>query len=223
MDKYEINMLRKQSFFQGLPENFKIMFAMTGQNDVESCIENMKMTESQIISSAIKKKGKCNLLDTIQNSLVKNNKKEEPKNQKRRFCHFHKPDTHNDNDCLAQKTNRKTNFIADSMERENSINNIEISQDPVIFNEVFNKKGIEVLLDSGTQKSFISEKILTQVEENLKTKLTPFQIHLADRTSIKVNESCSIEIQINNQKQKNREQLYILPDSNYDILESRSE
>src|SRR3954467_13386215 len=72
-----------------------------------------------------------------------------------------------------------------------------IDNDMLTFNGMINKHSAKVLIDSGSSGNFVREKFANSVQLPLQPKHTPYQVKLADKTTLDVNQAAPrTELQI---------------------------
>src|SRR3954467_3328887 len=66
-----------------------------------------------------------------------------------------------------------------------------LDNDMLIFNGIINKHSAKVLIDSSSSGNFVKEKFVISSQLLLQPKKTPYQVKLADKTTLNVNQAAS--------------------------------
>lgn len=229
LDDKNVEELRKQTFFRGLSKNLRVMFAMSGQDDVNIVMRNIKKAEHPIINTAVKETktpDKDNSLITKPNRFTKQKPETNQKASKdNKYCSVHKVKSHNDSECYVQikrqsdskQTNGKNSDNLDKNDKK-SLNNIEKSADLIIFDGVIGDSlQAKILLDSGSSNSFISmtaaKNSRLKMIESIPTNLT-----LADKSTTTTTSKCKVNISVQGKLDPITVELLILPELNFDII-----
>src|SRR4051812_21976585 len=64
-----------------------------------------------------------------------------------------------------------------------------MDNDMLTFNGIINKHSAKVLIDFGSSGNFVRERFANSVQLPLQPKNTPYQVKLADKTTLDVNQA----------------------------------
>ncbi|KAG0433575.1 hypothetical protein DMUE_5402 [Dictyocoela muelleri] len=137
----EIKRLTEETFMFGIEDAILTKFISEGITDFDKIYERMVETENFIISKHV------------------NNEKGNPKNKvgnlannEKKWCRYHKVNTHNNNECLVQN----------KVKVKEKINKISDYSLPYIFIKSTNQNTLKLLIDSGSTSSFINHNTLEE-------------------------------------------------------------
>src|SRR3954463_3475906 len=89
------------------------------------------------------------------------------------------------------------------------------------FNRIINKHSAKVLIDSGSSGNFVREKFANSVQLPLQPKNTPYQVKLADKMTLDVNQAAPhTKLQI--QDHRDTIDLDVLPLEGNDVILGKS-
>src|SRR3954451_22302748 len=96
-----------------------------------------------------------------------------------------------------------------------------MDNDMLTFNGIINKHSAKVLIDSGSSGNFVREKFANSVQLPLQLKNIPYQVKLADKTTLDVNQAAPrTELQI--QDHHDTIDLDVLPLEGNDVILGKS-
>ncbi len=152
---------------------------------------------------------------TSLNRNSRSNLKDKQNTNKKKWCSFHKVNSHTDKECYAQKTNqKKQNFNTKSFAFMES----PIKVPPIELDGNVSNKNVKVLLDSGTGYNFIRKSIAECLNlEIITTK--PMKLEMFDRHSIMVNTKISTLLcLVNFPNMEFKVSFYLVEDIGIDIV-----
>jgi hypothetical protein len=91
------------------------------------------------------------------------------------------------------------------------------NNDMLTFNGIINKHSAKVLIDSGSSGNFVKEKFAKSSQISLQPKTSPYQVKLADKTTLDVNQAAPrVELRI--QDHTDTLDLDVLPLEGNDVI-----
>lgn len=171
-----------------------------------------------------------------------NNKNEQPKDFKQfenlkinqnfkpnKYCRIHNSTTHDLKDCYLNKKNKKNTDWKNKEQRNERYNKKNSEKGLVLTEKIFvndlieipcviSEKKFKCVLDTGSTKSYVSEKILDKTglqKEKLDKNL---EILAADSKIIKISEKCNLKVNLGASKNEIIDSFYVLKNLPVDLL-----
>ncbi|KAG0436863.1 UBA domain-containing protein Mud1 [Dictyocoela muelleri] len=194
-----------EALINGLPDDLLLKYSELGIYDAEKIIERISETEKLILALEESKKSSINNIELSESNT-------EP--IKRKWCRFHKSKTHDDKDCIAQKSNQTK--IKNGKEKP-KINNIKLYTLPYIFFNLLDGHIVKALVDSGASFSFINSNICRKL--NLfPSKCKPITIKVANGNTCNINEKVELRIYLSDIDETIKLQTFVLNGLNEEMV-----
>src|SRR3954471_19645514 len=92
-----------------------------------------------------------------------------------------------------------------------------MDNDMLTFNGIINKHSAKVLIDSSSSGNFVREKFANSIQLPLQLKHTPYQVKLADKTTLDVNQA-ALRTELKIQDHRDTIDLDVLPLEGNDVI-----
>ncbi|KAG0442540.1 hypothetical protein DMUE_0197 [Dictyocoela muelleri] len=223
---WDINLeIQKQQeiFFNGIDPVTKLELSKFFKKDFKSVYESILTTEVMLIEniqhSLLKTKPNTDKHDRfeIKKQNTRDNKLSNKSNLNKKYCSFHKNNTHSTEECRAKKKCKELN--------SNNAEKILLLQEPnpkiktTLIPITYKNQKYNAILDTGSEYNYVSEDTIKTIDVSQIKNIPEKPIELANGTTTSVSTCIEDEINIfNDDKMKIRNKFFILKGLNYPFL-----
>ncbi|KAG0420206.1 Retrovirus-related Pol polyprotein from transposon, partial [Dictyocoela roeselum] len=218
------NMLHEkieEIFICGLDENIRFDIAKYVNQDFKSILDVLRTLEAQLVE-------KISKIETIQHNGYQTCSEDRPKksipnasfskdkiyDKSKKYCTFHKSNSHSNHECRARK-NRYKHTNSHDNQANHLIKELKTPAKCIEIPAIINENEFNEIIDTGADNNYISRSIVNQLQLKSRKKQNKQSVELADGNIIHISEE--IELRFNLLGDTNN--YYI---TNFNILEKQT-
>ncbi|KAG0442752.1 Retrovirus-related Pol polyprotein from transposon [Dictyocoela muelleri] len=219
-----IQQKQHEIFFNGLDTNAKLELSKYFRKEFKSVYESILTTECMLIENmesivANIREYNHNVFENHNTPNQQSSIQKMKSSSNKKYCSFHKSNTHSDQECRMQKRKQTKNVERNDTEKILALQEPKPIAKSILISIVFKNKSYSAMLDTGSEYNYVSEAVIRNNPEISISSINKKVIELANGTTTSISTLIDDEIMIfNDERMKIKERFYVLEGLNFSFL-----